>query len=105
MQFYHSALQLFMKMNMFLQREDPIIPVVLDQLHKFVKNLLAKFVNVAVIRNSGSDPSSVQYDRASQVDGMFTLTNTYTLSLTYTACAHTNKQTNTSILDCILISY
>ena len=69
--FYHSSLQLFKNINMFLQREDPIIPVVLDQLLSFVKNLLAKFVNVVAIRNAGSDVTSIQYGREMQLNGQY----------------------------------
>lgn len=69
--FFCCALQLFKKLNLFLQREDPIIPIVLDQLQNFVKNLLGKFVKVATIRNARSDLHSVEYDEANQLDGTF----------------------------------
>ena len=67
--FYHSSLQLFKNINMFLQREDPIIPVFLDQLLSFVKNLVGKFVSVAAIRNAGLDVTSIQYGREMQLNG------------------------------------
>ena len=62
--FYHATLQLFVNLNKFLQREDPIIYVMHDQLHSFVKNLLGKFVSVSTIRDavSAGDITCVDYD-------------------------------------------
>lgn len=68
--FYQSVLQLFKNTNMFLQREDPIIPVLNDQLIKFVKNLLGKFVKISAIRNASSDITLVEYSQDMQVNGM-----------------------------------
>ena len=62
--FYHATLQLFMNFNKFLQREDPIVYVMHDQLHSFVKSLLGKFVSVSTIRDalSAGDITCVDYD-------------------------------------------
>ena len=59
--FYQSVLQLFFSLNKFLQREEPIIPVVYFQLHAFMKKLLSKFVTVFEIRLSEGDLSRVDY--------------------------------------------
>ena len=54
----------FVTFNKFLQREDPIIYVMHDQLHSFVNNLLGKFVSVSTIRDamSAGDITCVDYD-------------------------------------------
>ena len=59
--FYQSALQLFISLNKFLQWEEPIIPVVYDQLRVFMKKLFSKFVVVSEIRSSEGDPSKIDY--------------------------------------------
>ena len=59
--FYQSVLQFFISLNKFLQREEPIIPVVYDQLHAFMKKLFSKFVVVSEIRSSGGDLSKIDY--------------------------------------------
>lgn len=64
--FYHATLQLFVNFNKFLQREDPIIFVMHDQLHRFVKSLLAKFVNVSTIKNALSTGDITCMDYASR---------------------------------------
>ena len=48
--FYEAALQIFMHVNKFLQREDPIIPVVHGQLITFLKKLLGKFIKPMAIK-------------------------------------------------------
>jgi hypothetical protein len=45
--FYQSALQPFIHFNMFLQREDPIIPVVHEQTTLVLQKLASKFLTVA----------------------------------------------------------
>ncbi len=47
--FYQSSLQAFINFNMFLQREDPIIPVVHEQTTSFLRKLGSKFLTVAAI--------------------------------------------------------
>ena len=59
--FYQSALQLFVRLNLFLQKDDPIIPAVSGQLWQFLKNLLGRIVTIAAIIDSQADISSVQY--------------------------------------------
>lgn len=59
--FFQSVLQLFVALNKFLQREDPIIPVVCDQLHAFMKKLFGKFVTVSAIRASKRDINGIEY--------------------------------------------
>ena len=61
--FYHAALQMFVNFNKFLQREDPIISIISDQIDGFLKKLLGKFVTVQTIKYA-QDITSVQYTRA-----------------------------------------
>ena len=61
-----------MKFNKFLQREDPIICVMHDQLHSFLKNLLGKFVVVTTIRDAlnAGDITCIEYtSRENQLAG------------------------------------
>ena len=48
--FYQSALQVFVHINMFLQREDPLIPVIHDEMIAFITKLASKFMPVTAIR-------------------------------------------------------
>ena len=71
MLFYQSTLQLFVNFNKFLQREDPIICIMLEQMYKFLKCLFGKFINVSVIKESQHDLTSLNYNsRQNQVQGM-----------------------------------
>ena len=63
--FYQASLQLFVTFNKFLQREDPIIGVILQQMKSFIKKLLGRFVKVSIIKAAeeatDSDITSVDY--------------------------------------------
>ena len=48
--FYQSALQVFVHFNMFLQREDPLIPVIHDEMIKFITKLTSKFMPATAIQ-------------------------------------------------------
>ena len=65
--FYGSALQLFVTCNKFLQREDPVISVMLSQKSNFLKKLFGRFVTVAVIRAAGGDISNLDYNDSEKV--------------------------------------
>ena len=58
--FYHSALQLFVSFNQFLQREDPIIGVVSAQM---MKNLFGKFVTIEAIIDARSNIINTQFKK------------------------------------------
>ncbi len=66
--FYQAVLQLFVNFNKFLQREDPIIPVVANQMSSFLKKLFGKFVTIGAIRSAPSI-TLVQYIRGNQLQG------------------------------------
>ena len=59
--FYQSVLQLFIHFNMFLQREDPLIPVLYDQMVSFLTKLAGKFLPVAAIRAAKGDFYTLKY--------------------------------------------
>ena len=42
--FYQAALQVFVHFNKFLQREDPLIPVLNSQINGFLKKLFGRFI-------------------------------------------------------------
>lgn len=69
--FYQSVLQLFVNFNKFLQREDPIICVMLDQMKIFLKRLFRKFIHVSAIKQAQlHDITSLDYnDHQNQVQG------------------------------------
>ncbi len=59
--FYQAALQLFITMNKFLQREDPIISVMHGQMNKFLKKLFGRFVTITAIQAAEMDITSLDY--------------------------------------------
>lgn len=59
--FYQSSLQIFVHLNLFLQRDDPIISVMSGQLQKFLQNLLGRFVTIQGIIDAQADITRVQY--------------------------------------------
>jgi hypothetical protein len=59
--FDQSSLQAFIHFNMFLQREDPIIPVVYEQTTSFLQNLAGKFLTVAAIKEAKGDFSTLDF--------------------------------------------
>ena len=67
--FYQASLQLFISMNKFLQREDPLIAVLAEQLISFLKKLLAKFVTISAIK-AASNIVEVDYSRDKQLPGI-----------------------------------
>ncbi len=68
--FYQSSLQLFIHFNMFLQREEPIIPVIHEQMKSFLKKLASKFVTVQEIRNANGNFRTINV-RDNQLSGNF----------------------------------
>ena len=62
--FYQSSLQAFINFNMFLQREDPIIPVVHEQTTSFLRKLGSKFLTVAAIKEADGDFSTLNFEEA-----------------------------------------
>ena len=68
--FYQSALQSFIHFNKFLQRGDPIVPIVQEQMESFVRKLASKFVLLSVMKATKGDFSDIPYkDRDSQLVG------------------------------------
>ena len=59
--FYQVVLQLFVHFNMFLQRDDPLIPVFHTEVNAFLKKLFTRFVKVAVIQVVKDDIVSTDY--------------------------------------------
>lgn len=59
--FYQAVLQMFVEFNKFLQREDPLVCVMLKQMNSFLKKLFGRFVKVTTIKAS-DDICSVSYD-------------------------------------------
>lgn len=75
--FYHAALQLFINFNKFLQREDPIICVILSQIKSYLNKLFGRFVTVAAIREAQANISSLDYqNRDNQLSGKGSLCRT-----------------------------
>ena len=63
--FYQATLQTFVNFNQFLQREDPIISLVAQQIQSFLLKLVGKFLSTVVIRAARSDLSKIGYADAS----------------------------------------
>ena len=69
--FYGAVLQSFISFNKFLQREDPLIPVISEQIKRFLVKLASKFV-VSNIRTANEDLGTLQYANiVDQFPGMF----------------------------------
>ena len=60
--FYQAALQVFVAFNKFLQSEDPIICVLLNEMKSFLKKLFGRFVKVDTIKSATQDITSIAYD-------------------------------------------
>ncbi|XP_071501886.1 uncharacterized protein [Diadema antillarum] len=59
--FYQSALQTFLQFNAFLEREDPVIPIVHAQMQSFLQKLASKFVRVQTIKEAKGDFMNMHY--------------------------------------------
>ena len=61
--FYESVLQTFINFNKFLQREDPLIPVISKQMSSFLTKLAGKFLPVDKIKEVNGEFHRIQYDK------------------------------------------
>ncbi len=76
--FYQSVLQVFVHFNMFLQREDPLIPVIFEQMNSFLTKLASKFLPIAAIRAVDEDFFTLKYkERSDQLPGEDIIINVY----------------------------
>ena len=48
--FYQTALQTFVHFNMFLQRENPVVPIIHAQINSFLQKLASKFLTVQAVK-------------------------------------------------------
>ena len=61
--FFQAALQIFVNINKFLQREDPNISIMHGQLN--IKKLFGRFVTITAIQAADMDISSLDYNNPS----------------------------------------
>ena len=59
--FYQTALQTVVHFNMFLQLEDPVIPVIYEQTNSFLQRLANKFLTVQTIKAANGDYTTLQF--------------------------------------------
>lgn len=59
--FYQSALQTFVDFNKFLQRANPLIPIICDQMNAFITKLASKLLPVAAIKAAKGDLCTLIY--------------------------------------------
>ena len=59
--FYQFSLKVFIKLNLLLQREDPLISRVHGHIQRFLKKLALKFLNLDVIDESGN-PAQIDFE-------------------------------------------
>lgn len=52
--FLQSALQIFVNLNLFLQREEPLIGAINSSLKRFLKLLARKFISPGIVKASAS---------------------------------------------------
>lgn len=60
--FYEAVLQAFIHFNKFLQREDPLIPVISDQINSFLRKIASKFLTVDNIKATNEDFTRLEFD-------------------------------------------
>ena len=58
--FYQSVLQVFIKFNLFFQRDDPLIARLHGSIQQFLRNLGCKFLTVAALANS--EPKEIEFE-------------------------------------------
>ena len=58
--FYQSVLQVFIKFNLFLQRDDPLIARLHGLIQQFLRNLGCKFLTVTALAKS--DPKEIEFE-------------------------------------------
>ena len=63
--FYEAVLQTFNSFNKFLQREDPLVLVMSDQMNAFLTKLASKFLPVSSIKAARQDFYELQYSNVS----------------------------------------
>ena len=59
--FYQAVLQVYVRFNMFLQRDDPLVPVLNSEINGFLKKLFSRFIKVAAIQEVEEDIVSLDY--------------------------------------------
>lgn len=60
--FYQAVLQTFVNFNKFLQMEDPLIPVISEQIESFLTKLASKFLPVSAIKVVTEDFTRLKYN-------------------------------------------
>ena len=58
--FYEAVFQTYIHFNKFFQREDPLIPVISEQIESLTK-LASKFISISGIRAAGQDFAGLKY--------------------------------------------
>ena len=53
--FYQAVLQQFVNINKFMQLENPLIPILHDVLHNFLRKLCCRFLNVRRVKEVGAE--------------------------------------------------
>ena len=59
--FYQFSLKVFIKLNLLLQREDPLISRVHGHIQRFLKKLALKFLNLDVVGENGN-PAQIDFE-------------------------------------------
>ena len=69
--FYQAALQVYVRFNMFLQRDDPLIPVFNSEVNNFIEKLFSRFIKVGAIQDVEGDIVSLDYgDEENHLPGL-----------------------------------
>lgn len=102
--FYQLALQTFVHFNMFLQREDPLLPVLCQQMDYFLSKLASKFLPPSTIKAANRDFSTLNYmvrENQHPHDSLFvgTVTKTCGKCLKMVTSAKHRWQNSTMVLE------
>ena len=69
--FYQFSLKIFIKLNLLLQREDPLISRAHGHIQRFLKKLALKFLNLNAVDKNGN-PAQIDFEDANnQKSGNF----------------------------------
>ena len=70
MYFYQFSLQHFIRFNLYLQREDPLISELYAKIHRFLKDIACKFVKIRDVKNCRNISYLEYKDPSCQKKGM-----------------------------------
>jgi len=66
--FFQAVLQQFVQVNKFMQWENPLLPIMFDVLHDFLRKLCCRFLDVKKIKEVGAKLVDYEDDQVKKAD-------------------------------------